>query len=76
MLLSRKESAEGRRREEGREDRAPPDEGGEVWKHLDTLPGAPDSAEALLRCCKNCSNKLQQFGFVVKRKFQNPCCSL
>lgn len=32
------------------------------------MPGAQVSVEALLRCCKNCSNKLQQFGFVVKKK--------
>lgn len=47
-----------------------------VWGGLKTctLPGAQDSAEAptLRRWCKNCSNKLQHFGFVVKRKFQNP----
>jgi hypothetical protein len=44
------------------------------WKYLNAFSGHLGSAVASAspRWCKNCSNKLQHFDFVVKRKFQNP----
>lgn len=69
-ILSRKETAEGRERKE--EGMGPHPRGWRGSENISIPCQGPRTLLRLLRWCKNCSNKLQQFGFVVKRKFQNP----